>query len=127
MIEVTVPIAPQIEKGTIFIRIICVSQISRQVFDIDIEILVCRPITSVYSSQIIHRLKIYVARRSHHQPFDIIDARLEESRLLIAIPRHSGRRVADHSLFKIQAIHLRQSACFYNPLWYIYKEMAYLH
>ena len=38
--EVTVPIAPQVEKGTIFVKIECASQISRQNFDIDVEILV---------------------------------------------------------------------------------------
>jgi len=38
--EVYLPIAPQVEQGTITIKIRTISQIRRQVFDIDLDILV---------------------------------------------------------------------------------------
>ena len=40
MMEVTVPVAPQLEKGDIIVRIAVVSQFSRHAFDVEIEILV---------------------------------------------------------------------------------------
>lgn len=38
--EVTVPVAPQVEKGAITVRIAVVSQFSKQEIDVEIEILV---------------------------------------------------------------------------------------
>jgi len=40
MMEIYMPIAPQIEQGTITVKIRTLSQIHKQTFDIDLEILV---------------------------------------------------------------------------------------
>ena len=40
MLEVAVPISPQIEQGTITVKFQTISQILRQSFDVDLEILV---------------------------------------------------------------------------------------
>lgn len=41
MWEVYIPIAPQVEQGAIVIKIQTVSQIRRQTFNIELDVLVC--------------------------------------------------------------------------------------
>ena len=56
--EIYMPIAPQIEQGTITVKIRTLSQIHKQTFDIDLEILVRSLSFSNYRVVIRNRLLI---------------------------------------------------------------------
>lgn len=116
MAEVTVPVAPQVEKGVIYVRITVVSQISRQTFDIDVEILVLRNVINKNRFEIIQAL--HQARRSHHYEAHFPHVGSQESSSSLEILGHPSGRIAHHSLLETKALRLWQSASFCNGLRY---------
>ena len=106
MTEVFMPIAPQIEQGSITVKMRVLSHVFEQNLEIGLEVLVRQNLWTHFKLNLAFN---FIARRSDHQSTHFTPIGPQKSSPCLEISGYSGRGVAHNSILEIPAVRFRQS------------------